>query len=148
MLEIEDNLVDNFILVSEVKVSTFEERISKNIQGVESISSITMIRNKMDEYLLGDISFNDLVDYTVDKYSDGVKVLEDVNYAVRYTDGQVVTRYPNNKEVKSSANMSDFSDEITAMIMRKDGTYFLQVISPIVFQGEVIGHDQVEFRLD
>ncbi|MCD4712439.1 MAG: hypothetical protein K8R73_04080 [Clostridiales bacterium] len=48
--EIENNLVENFNLVAQTKTDTFMSTIDKNIQGAKSLSSRTVIRNKIVEY--------------------------------------------------------------------------------------------------
>lgn len=57
--EIELNVLDNFNLLSETKIDTFMSSIDKSVQGAKSLSSRTVIRNKIVEYLEGDVNFED-----------------------------------------------------------------------------------------
>lgn len=146
--EIELNVLDNFNLLSETKIDTFMSSIDKSVQGAKSLSSRTVIRNKIVEYLEGDINFEDLKNFTQDKYLDGVKAIENVAYAVRIVDNKVVSAYYDNPEKVVNINRLEFNNQVEYDLILKDSSISLEVISPIFNNQQIIGYDLVGYGLD
>lgn len=146
--EIKSNLINNFSLISQSKFRVFEERIITSVQGANSISSRTMIKNKILEYNSGQISFEDLVEYTNDKYRDGVEVLKSLTFAKRYVGEKIITSIYNKEYVETKNTSFDIVDETKFSLIKKDNTYCLKVVSPIINNDDIIGYDILGFCMN
>lgn len=146
--EIESNLVDNFKLISKSKVDTFEGRIEKSLQGANSLSSRSMIRNKIVDYNSGLVSFAELQDFTENKYSEGVIVLNDITFAERYVDNKRLTSVYTDLYVQGLKSEYDLLNETDFSLVMKEDVYCLIVTSPIVYNDAIIGHDALGFCMN
>lgn len=146
--EIENNLVENFNLLAQTKTDSFYGTINKNVQGAKSLSSRTVIRNKITEYLQGEIDFYELKNFTEDKYLDGVRAIENVAYSIRIVDQQVVSEYYGEQYVDTTVKHYESNDELSYTLAIKGDIYCLEVVSPIFNVNEIIGHDLVGFCLN
>jgi len=88
--ELETTLYKNFESTVSITEINVENKLSRFIEGSESLSSRSMIRNEIQNYKSGNISLLELQNYTKDKYSDGVKVLDNIVSASRVTDNRVI----------------------------------------------------------
>jgi hypothetical protein len=88
--QLEESLNQNFknsVSITEINV---ENKLKRCKEGAESLSSRTMIKNKLAEYKAGDLSLQELRGYTQDKYVDGVKVLENIVSAFRISEEEII----------------------------------------------------------
>src|SRR6056297_3540085 len=72
--QLEKTTITNFrnsISIADINIENF---FNRSIEATESLSSRTMIRNKLLDYSNNLIEKNELEIYTQDKYSDGVQV--------------------------------------------------------------------------
>lgn len=144
--EVEKNAIEQFKIISESKVYTFNETINKNVQGAKSLSSRSAIRNKVDEYLEGHIDLESLQTFTRDKYLDGVSVIEDVIYAVRVGDGYEIARW-----AEDDAKIPDrllVDDHLGYTFRMEEGSVYLDVASPIITHNGVVGYDYIGYCVD
>lgn len=144
--EIEKNAIEQFKIISESKVHTFNETINKNVQGAKSLSSRSAIRNKVDEYLEGHIDLETLQTFTRDKYLDGVSVIEDVIYAVRVGDGYEIVRWS-----EDDAKMPDrlfTGNHLSYAFRLEEDNVYLDVVSPIITHNGVVGHDYIGYCIN
>ncbi|MBN1118496.1 MAG: hypothetical protein JXA77_14895 [Bacteroidales bacterium] len=61
---VNENILSNFENKMTLKSYFLDNTISRYIEGAKSISSRTMIRNKIEEYKKGSIGFAELKEYT------------------------------------------------------------------------------------
>jgi diguanylate cyclase (GGDEF)-like protein len=146
--EVEMNVLNNFKLLSSTKVAALTEAIDKSVQGTRSLSSRTMIKNKIVEYQDGMITFDALKAFTEDKYADGVNALENVMYARRTVNRQVLCEIINEGYTGEMLPIEDACCNIEYQISTKNGTNCLEVTSPIMDGDAVIGYDLVGFCLN
>ena len=90
--KLEITLKNNFMKTVSITEMNIENEFSRFIEGGESLSSRTMIKNKLEEYKSREITFKELKEYTKDKYNDGAKILENIVVAFRLTDNQIITQ--------------------------------------------------------
>ncbi|MGM0410867.1 MAG: GGDEF domain-containing protein [Bacillota bacterium] len=122
-----------------------ENTFNRFIEGAESLSSRTMIKNKLAQYLKGEISLNELKDYTDKKYEDGARVLDNVVGAFRITDNKVITEW-GSKDFNEFKQELKFNNKKTQITILKDKLYFI-VNSPIINDDKKIGNDIVIYNL-
>lgn len=146
--EIELNSLEHFNLVAETKVNSFYGTVEKNIQAARSLSSRSAIRDKIVEYLNGTISFEELSSFTQEKYLDGVGVIENLSYATRVVDNKEVAEFYNDIFVNISISDCANVDQLRYYFKRKGDVSCMEVISPIIYNDQVIGHDIVGFCLN
>lgn len=128
----------------DMKLESFliDAAIQKAIEGARSMSSRTMIRNKIVDYNNGVINFLELKEYSTPKYIDGVKALDDCVYAARYVNNQLLVEHNNASFQPDIDFISDTSiHEISTKISNNDSLLIIGVISPIRHKSNIIGFD-------
>lgn len=143
--ELEISLKENFQNTVDITEMNVENKFHRYIEGAESLSSRTMIRNKIEAYQLGEVSFLELQDYTHDKYRDGVKVLDNIVAAFRVTDDKMVVKWGNR-------SLEDFSEHIKydtkeTVIKVIESKSLILINSLIVKDGTKLGYDIVIYDL-
>jgi signal transduction histidine kinase len=121
--------------------------ISRVEEGAKSLSSRTMIRKKIVEYLNGGISFQQLKDFTENKYLDGVNALDDCKYAARYIGSDLLVEFSG----PECYNVDLFwSDTVTLNVQKKvlvkDSILIIGALSPIINKGKILGYDIIHSR--
>jgi len=142
--ELEESLNQNFknsVSITEINV---ENKFSRYKEGAESLSSRTMIRNKLKEYNEKDISLQELKDYTQAKYSDGVKVLENIVSAFRITEGEVIANW-GEKDFEIFSSYINYDNQTTEIKILQDN-YFIIINSMIKKDNIKLGNDIVVFN--
>ncbi len=144
--ELEGNILKNFLYISQSKENSLQNYIHSCVDGGKSISSRTMIKNKIVEYKAGEADINQLSDYTLPRFIDGIKALDNCIGGMRIVDNTIIASsgeslpFESNylKENKSLKSDIDLSFEVP----------FVRVISPI-YEGEnLLGHDVLLFELN
>lgn len=143
---LKEKTYDNFRLVASQKELITEQFISNSIEGVESLSSRTMISVAIGEYKENEITLDNLINYTQPKYADGTSVLNNLDGAVRVVDGNVIAKVPISSEVEvfdglELVTITEYQIEI------EDDNIFMIVISPIFYENDIVGHDIVRFDM-
>jgi len=112
------------------------------MNGAKSISSRSMIRNKIVEYKTGKVSLDELKIYTQPKFKDGVSTLDNCIYAMRYVDNTVVAEFGNPFVKKNKFIIPDTLNNImVSQIYINDTTLNVNIISPIKLNNAVLGYD-------
>src|SRR6056297_207982 len=91
--ELEETAIENFrntVSIAEINIENF---LNRCIEGTESISSRTMIKNKLNLYSINQISLQEIKDYTGSKYIDGAEVLHNIIKAVRISNNKVIADF-------------------------------------------------------
>lgn len=148
---LEDNLKDNFELIAKSKADQFQEVINKATQGTFSLSSRSMIRNEIEKFYRGEVTLDALMDFTDEKYKDGVNVLDDVVFARRFVGDTLISEVIVESDVSCTQDV-EMSDELSEKpsyhFQREEDHCYLDVISPIISSDVMLGHDVVRFTLD
>ena len=139
--------IDSYVNLSISKFQTVENAVSRCIEGGDSLSSRTMILNKIIDYNLGNISFKELCEYTQPKYEDGANVLKYLVSAVRLYGNKEIAHYYNddNYSVKIENTIDLSSQEKSLKFIETDGTIYLRIISEIKKDDAVLAKDVLLF---
>jgi len=144
--ELEDSLKENFLNEVSINEISIENRFERYIEGSKSLSSRTMIKNKLNDYNNQKISLAELRDYTQAKYVDGVKALDNILAAYRITNDKIVAQY---KEFNFSKIESNFIKDTTSLeiFLTNENKDF--IINSIILNagGEKLGKDLVIFDI-
>ncbi len=140
---LEETLLDNFIYIAETNKISYEYIIKSRLESARSISSRTMIKNKILEYKEGLINFEELKKYTKPKYNEGIEAVNNVLYSARIVDGKKIATY--GTKVKNINNIK-YVDELTYDILLENEKIYLLVYSPIK-EKKLIGIDMIIFDL-
>lgn len=125
-----------------LKSYLIDNTVSKYIEGAKSMSSRSMIRKKIIDYHHGNITFEDLRQYTQTKYLDGIKALDNCTYAKRIVDNKTVVEYKCPKlQYDISTTEQPFPKQLTTSIYFTDNCLHAKVISPITKDDEIYGYD-------
>lgn len=132
----------NSAKLSEKAIENFLEHC---VEGAESLSSRTMIRKMILEYLNGRTSLEELRQYTTPKYRDGTSALRNLRGATRIVSGNIITSIGilNVDKIKNYENVS----RTTLKIEIEDRSVIVSVCSPIWENNTIIGHDIVSFDM-
>jgi diguanylate cyclase (GGDEF)-like protein len=136
---------ENYRIISSQKESLLEQFIERSKEGANSLSSRTFIRNAIQDYHDGIIDFTELADLTEPIYKDGFSALVNASSASRVVDGMIVAEINETLDRDVIDRLTDIDDTRFEIITRDDLFLYVDVISPIVNDGQVIGHDVVSF---
>lgn len=146
--EVENKAIAQFKLVAVAKTNAFKATIDKNIQAAMGLSSRSAIRDKIVEYKNGEVDIEALSAYSESKYRDGASVVENLTYAKRVVDQQVVTSYFNETYSGVAVPNSRDVDALVYAYTQKEDVACLDVISPIAADDVIVGYDFVGFCLN
>lgn len=141
--ELEASLNQNFensVSITEINV---ENKLSRYIEGAESLSSRTMIRNQLANYKEGNTSLQELKNYTQAKYSDGAKVLDNIVAAFRVSEEIVIASWGKTERNIFKDNI-DYDNQTTEIkILNDEG--LIVINSVIKTDNDKLGQDIVIF---
>ncbi len=140
------NIELEFIHETKLQTLYIDNELKRDIEGAKSISSRSMIRNKIVDYRNGRISLAQLKKYTSPKYSEGLKTLENCNFAQRFVDTSIIATYG----LPTGSYNRKISDTIVKSVssyaLIRDSILNSSVISPIFYGNSVVGFDVMYFR--
>ena len=145
--ELEQAAIENFkntVSITEINIENFLDRC---IEGTESLSSRTMIKNKLILYRNNKIGLQEIRDYTETKYIDGTKVLDNIIKALRVSDNEKIAEFECEKidSVNLKKYRTDRSETTVELIMKDN---IIVVNSPIMHHDDKIGQDIVAFQMN
>lgn len=141
---LEATLLNNFVNLTETSKVSFEYIIERGIENSKSISSRTMIKNKIMDYKDGLISLDELKIFTKTKYKDGIDALENVVYSARIVDNQVIA---SNGDKPENINKFENKNKLSYKLIENKETIYLVVYSPIELSDIILGTDIIIFDL-
>lgn len=146
---LKESLIDNFDQISIAIYRSFQNDVQRALEGAKSLSSRTMIKQAMVEYKNGDISLADLKDYTQPKYEDGANALDYLYVANRYAENELIAEYTlcKDDETKCLFSLLKESKDIDSKLCLDGECIHLVIRSPITFDIEILGYDQLIFDL-
>ncbi len=144
---IREQIIKEYISKLKTKAVIFDNTVSQYIQGSRSMSSRSMIRNKIADFYLGELSFEQLRDYTFPKYREGVEALECFVYARREIKNNVLVE-TGDKDIYMlhPAKVDTCCTSTTLYYFNTDKLSIMYVISPIKKNGELLGHDVIYYN--
>ncbi len=127
-----------------LKSDLLDNLILAHIEEARTISSRSMMRNKIIAYKQGKMTFKELQNYSLPKYIDGLEVFNECIYAKRYIDGKILLNYSTKPEFPvNDTGMDNFPDTVTADVTYNDTAILIRIISPIVFNDTIVGYDVI-----
>ncbi len=87
---LEETLLENFINIAETSKTSFDYILARGIENSKSISSRTMIKEKIVDYNQGSINLEELKSYTRPRYLEGIQALENIVYSSRKVDNIII----------------------------------------------------------
>ena len=145
-VELENALEDNFHNLVSISEINFENKLNRYIEGASSLSSRTMIKNELDDYVKGEIGIEEVKNYTQEKYADGAEALHYANSAYRISRDQIIAHWGEEKlELINNFNFNEEAD-IDIKISRDD-EYVIVKSKIINDSSNKIGDDFVVFDL-
>ncbi|MCW3786871.1 sensor histidine kinase [Plebeiibacterium sediminum] len=135
-----------FVSDMKMKALLLDNTLSKNIQGVKSISSRSTIRNKIIEYQEGSITFDELKTFTLPKYKEGIKALENIIWARRYIHSDILIEQGNCNQNVDTIIAKTNKNKVSAQAFHNDTTLVTFVSSPIFDNDNIIGQDIICFN--
>lgn len=154
---IQDLLVDKAVLEAGARAETVLALIDRCREGAQSLSSRTMLRRAMRSYRDGTQSFEETAAFHKGIYDDGARVLAWLSGAERSMDGKIVARY--GEALDPGQSCEDKGSDIALHFNFVDRDHFmgdvavpcadsLRVVSPIIDNGLLLGHDCVCYHLE
>jgi len=145
---LEDSLENNFYKQVSIYEISIESQFSEYIEESKSLSSRTMIKNKLIEYDNQEITLDELKKYTKFKYLDGVQVSDDILAAYRVTKGnQIVVQYGNLDFDRIKSFYNHFSNQLNVGLIKKENLVIID--SPILAKnGKRVGNDLIVFDIN
>lgn len=145
--QLKDQTYENYLIISIQKERQVEQFIERSIEGSNSLSSRSFIRNAIQDYHDGIISFTELSNLTQPIYEDGFNALVNVSSATRVVDGIMVAEVNESLDTNILGSVEDVVTTQYDIIINDNGFIYVRVISPIVNNDHVIGHDSVTFDM-
>lgn len=145
--ESQNALVDKFVETGNLNYHMLKHSIDRAEESARSLSSRTMIKGAINEYLDGEKTIEELKIYTKDKYRDGAKALDNIIYAERIVGEESIAKYyRTNAAIPENPLRSGSSiDSVITTIDEDRSTVLIQ--SPIISDRGIIGHDYLIYKI-
>jgi len=140
--ELKKQSIENYALLAKSKQQTIVALVNSCISNANGLSSRTAIRDFIVDFNNKNLSWSELVSLTKSKYNDGVKVIQNINLAVRYvSDKPLVVWKQGEADIDTYKNLFNNSMKIEYRFEEKVDSLKIIVYSPIIFQNELIAYD-------
>lgn len=145
--ELEETAIENFQNTVSIAEINIENHLDRCIEGTESLSSRTMIKNKLILYDEKKTSLQAIRNYTRSKYIDGTEALDNIIKAVRISNGKKIAEVNCEKidTIDLEKYQTDSLKTTVDLVMEKK---VVIVNSPIMNDNKKIGQDIAAFHLD
>ena len=137
------NDFENSLLIAEKDIENY---FKQQIENVRSLSSRTMIRQKLYQYRKKQLTLKELREYTQPKYVDGIKALENIIGAYRISNQQLVASWGQLDRINPQEHQQFNNKNIKLKVFPEQKLTIIS--SPIYEQGQLLGYDIVSFNLD
>lgn len=147
---LKESLQEEYISKSELNFYIIENFVSRCMEGCKSISSRSMMKEKLFACQQNEISITELQDYTQTKFEDGVRALEYVYAGVRISRDTIVAHYGDTARLNLHEIRHKYlpTDSIKLNYLLKDSLHLIQVINPIVYKEQCVGYDVIAFAMN
>lgn len=145
--ELQSSLTNNLIEHGHINYHSVESSVQRAREGATSLSSRTMIKTAIEEYYKGNMTLDDLKLYTLEKYNDGAKALNNVIYAERIVKGNSIAKYNISNSFIPKYNKIDIKSLVAPVIDFNIEESIVIIYSPIVINSETVGFDYVLYTL-
>ncbi|MGM0369989.1 MAG: sensor domain-containing diguanylate cyclase [Bacillota bacterium] len=142
---LESSLKNEFKQQFSIQKNHLENYVEQKTNAVETLSSRTMIRKKLAEYQTGDLSLEELQEYTQPKYNDGAKILDNLVETYRISNQKVIASWRVASKTKLRSYHNSDNKKLQTTIFPEQE--LLIVDSPIYQSETLLGHDLASFDL-
>jgi diguanylate cyclase (GGDEF)-like protein len=147
-----DGQVQSFTHMSHMDYHLTQSALMRGVEAANSLSSRSMIRNKIGDYKDGLISFEELQVYTDEKYTEGAQTIEYLIATYRYVDGTEVAAFTNEDDTESLLNTVNYEkqeeiSETGVTISEDNGRIIASIVSPIIVDDSTLGYDYVFYDM-
>ncbi|WP_312502581.1 GGDEF domain-containing protein [Lacrimispora sp.] len=140
--QLERQVKENYGILAESKRQTITALFDNCGTSANSISSRTPVRDLILDFNSGKISWSELEELTYPKYSDGIKIIRNLSFAVRCVGDVPLALYnPGGKEADRYLNLFDRSTETSYKYEEEGDRSNIIVYSPILYQKKLIAYD-------
>lgn len=148
-MQLEDTLVSNWVLTAQSHSLSFHLFLEKSMEGAQSVSSRSVIRDQLAEYHQQALSWEDLQASTQPKYVEGVRILENLAYAYRVVQGKILAAY---RAADASPTVDEefvFLEEIPEFaVLNLNSQQYVAVSSEVNKENHCLGKDVLIYSLD
>lgn len=149
-VELEKSLVDSFQELANIRYISLENNVNKGLEGARSMSSRSVIRDAILEYIDKEITLEELKNSTQKRYEDGAKVLDNLLLAERYVEDKLISSYfMDDYKVLANQELEE-TEKLTEIFYKtflEEEQEHLKVVSPIYAEEKIIGYDLLVFNL-
>ena len=145
---IRSQIVKEFVSKMETKAVIMDNTLSQYVQGANSMSSRSMIRNKIEDFYTNKITLNQLKDYTFPKYKDGVQALDNFVYARRVIRKGLLVETGNKRiYLLNPVKVDSCCSKPVLNYFTQETLAIVYVISPIIKKGFLLGNDIIYYDI-
>ncbi len=127
-----------------LKKYVIEGAIQKVVEGAKSVSSRSVIRDKIVSYRQGETDFEELQRFTYPKYMEGIKALDSCVYAARYVSGKLLVEYKG-ADFKNPATPVD-SGAVKAYLLMQGPAFIFGAQTPVKQKDDMLATDVIFCR--
>lgn len=143
-MQLKQQAVENYNLLAESKLQTISELISAATSSARSLSSRTAIRDLILEHKNREITWSELEEKTHANYIDGIKPIQNLEFAVRYVGNNPLVEYHRvEADISNYTGLFGHSKEVRYKFETQAGDTRIIAYSPILYQNELIGSDVI-----
>ena len=142
------SLIEKWQLSAQAKIYSLQLTLQQGIEGGNSLTSRSAIRDKICDYTDGKISWEELRAFSQEKYVDGASVLDNIVFAYRSIEDRMLVYYlsPEQEHIFDEFQKLSFPLNQNQILQLGEKTYFL-VVSDITKDQETIGKDILLFNI-
>ncbi|MFW5712624.1 MAG: sensor histidine kinase [Spirochaetota bacterium] len=139
----QQRVISNYKAELQILAAEINNKVQISKEKVKSLSSRTMIRRQLFSYVSGEVSLDELREYTQPKYREGASVYSNLLLARRTTrKGKVVAEY-----VKREFQLPETDSGQDIGFFKAGEEYHLYIHNEIAQNGQHIGYDTAVFDL-
>jgi diguanylate cyclase (GGDEF)-like protein len=128
--------VENMHMAAHYKMTILQREINQSVVGSKGISTRSLLKESLYRYRNGELSLDELRTISQSRFTDGIDTLENLKSAFRVSNGKIIATYNNPKPYDEE--IPSGNEIIYSIDLQKDE---LRVISPILSNGQIVGHD-------
>ncbi len=143
--EFEKVVLEEYQLISENKAQTFNEGVRTIQNNASALSSRTELRKMLYNYEIGQVTLDELIQFTIPRYEEGASFYENLETATRYS----LDRNPIHSVggLSVSEDLIDWgSEEVVTTYNPQENHVIVQ--SPIISENMVVGFDLVVVNVE
>jgi len=139
----------NSDFIKETSIS--KEVLSSYFDGIKnsalSVSNRLILKQKINEFDKGDLTFEELEAIHAQMYPVAIKDIDNLYDITRVVDGKCLYPFEYDNCKEDFLNLLE-SNELAIELKKYNDKYRIVISSPIIFKGEILGHDISIFSID